>query len=200
MNLFPLDTPTEPDLYEGDLEADPVSESQARASRDGREFDEAAFEYLESCGARIIERYIRVVRYPLDALVEGANGARYFVDAHGTPDRTPRPQAGMRRQDTALKFGYKALYLASRREAQPLILVTSHMPTPELSSARILRELATADALWDAVAVNDFAGRRRLESYFWDTPAPAQPLSAPWRDGDQLSFDDDFDPDDWEEF
>jgi hypothetical protein len=51
MTLFGLPTCGDEPLYEGDLPADPVSESQARASRDGREFDSEAIEYLESAAA-----------------------------------------------------------------------------------------------------------------------------------------------------
>ena len=144
MTLFPVGPGDFGELFEDDLEPDPVSGSQARASRDGREFDLDAFEYLEKAGAVIVERYVRVDGFPLDALVEGTNGARFYVDAHGSPDRTPRPQAGMRRQDTMLKFGYKALYLAGQGLVPRLLLVTSHMPAPTDSAGRILRDLAKA--------------------------------------------------------
>jgi hypothetical protein len=192
MTLFPVPPGDDRELFEGDLEPDPVSESQARASRDGREFDIEALQYLVSAGATVVQRHVRVEGYRLDALVEGTNGARYYVDAHGSPDRTPRPQAGMRRQDTALKFGYKALYLARQNVAHPLLLVTSHMPSSSQSAARILQDLANTDALWDAVAVGgDFAGFRRLQHYFTSVPPPDRPLSAPWRETTtQLSLED----------
>lgn len=192
MNLFPVEDGSEDGpLYEGDLDTDPVSESQARASRDGREFDLDAFAYLEQAGATIVERYVRVGGYPLDALVEGLNGARFYVDAHGSPDRTVRPQAGMRRQDTVLKFGYKALYLAKQGVAQPLLLITSHMPSAHLSAGRILRDLANTGALWDAAAVTgDLAGFQRLHQYFTSTPPCDQPIPAPWRETvTQLTLD-----------
>lgn len=167
------------DLYE-DLPPDPVSESQARSSLHGREFDEEAFGFLEALGARVIDRYVRVDGYPLDAEIEGANGKRFLVDAHGTPDRTDRSQAGMRRQDTMLKFGFKALRLQQRRCRLPILLITSHLPKPGTSSAYLLTELK--DALFDAVAtVGDFAGQQRLQTYFNDVPPPAKPLAAPWR-------------------
>ena len=192
MTLFPVGPGDFGELFEDDLEPDPVSGSQARASRDGREFDLDAFEYLEKAGAVIVERYVRVDGFPLDALVEGTNGARFYVDAHGSPDRTPRPQAGMRRQDTMLKFGYKALYLAGQGLVPRLLLVTSHMPAPTDSAGRILRDLAKASALRDAVAVtDDFAGFQRLVRYFKAVPAPERPLWAPWRQkGGQLSIED----------
>lgn len=159
--------------------ADPVSESQARSSLHGKEFDAEAFEYVEKCGATILDTYVYVEGYRLDALIEGANGQRFYLDAHGTPDRADRSTAGMRRQDTMLKFGFKALRLRDRRCAHPLLLVTSHMPKPGTSSSYLLTELN--DALFDAVAtVGDFGGMQRLRTYFTG-PTPPQPLPAPWR-------------------
>jgi hypothetical protein len=64
------------------------------------------------------------------------------------------------------------------------------MPSPHLSSARILRELGAANALWDAVAVTgDLAGFRRLQRYFTSEPPCGEPLAAPWRAAnDQLDL------------
>jgi len=184
MTLFPLGPGSERPLYE-DLEPDSVSEAQARASRDGREFDLEAFEYLEKAGARIVRTKFHVDGYAIDALVEGVNGAQFHVDAHGTPDRTLRPQAGMRRQDTMLKFGCKAFHWRAQHLVARLILVTSHMPSAHISSARTLRDLGRADALWDAVAITgDVRGFHRLQQYFTSEPPCQSPLPAPWRDID----------------
>jgi hypothetical protein len=179
-----VDDPVE--WYE-DLPVDPVSEAQARSTLHGREFDEEAFGFIEALGARVLQRYVRVFGYRLDGLVEGTNGARFYVGASGTPDRTDRAQAGMRRQDTMLKFGFKALRLAQRGCPYPLILVTSHLPKPGTSAAYLLSELH--DVLFDAVATTgDLAGQRRLRAYFTDAPPPIRPLPAPWR-AVQLALD-----------
>lgn len=173
-----------PELFE-DLPADPVSESQARSSLHGKEFDSLAFEFLEEMGATIIERYTRVGGYPLDALVEGANGRRYYVDARGTPDPTDRPKAGLRRQDTVLKFGFKALRLQQRGCPHPLLLLTSHMPKPGSSSEFLLSELS--DSVFDIVPISgDLLGRRRLQHYFGAEELVDQVV--PWRSV-QLGFD-----------
>ena len=199
MKRPPYDRPDAPPLYELDTdsaehvepfeelpEADPVSESQARSSLHGREFDAEAFEYVEKCGATIVEAYIHVDGYPLDALIEGSNGARFYLDAHGTPDPTDRRTAGLRRQDTMLKFGCKALRLRDRKCRYPLLLVTSHLPKKGTSSSFLLTELN--DALFDVVAtVGDFAGQQRLRQYFTGPPPP-EPLPAPWREV-QLELD-----------
>ena len=172
-----------------DLPPDPASESQARSSLHGKEFDAEALELLESLGATLVEEYPKVDGYPLDFLVEGPNGRRLLVDARGTPDRTDRGKAGLRRQDTVLKFGFKAMRLAARGCPYPLVLVTSHLPRAGSSSAFLLSELN--DSLLDVVAtVGDMAGRRRLQHYLTaDLPAgPIEALPAEWREV-QLDFD-----------
>ena len=192
MKVVPGGSPFE--LFE-ELPEDPVSESQARASRHGREFDAEAFEFLESAGATIVRTYVRVGGYPLDALIEGRNGRRFYVDAHGTPDRTDRSQAGMRRQDTMLKFGFKALKLRDRGCNYPLLLVTSHLPKAGTSAAFLLNELS--EVVFDAVATfGDLAGHRRLSTYLQDAPPIAQPLPAPWRETQPGLCLDFFDDDD----
>lgn len=177
-----------PDLYE-DLPADPASESQARSTLHGKEFDAEALELLESLGATVLEEYPKIDGYPLDFLVEGPNGRQLLVDARGTPDRTDRSKAGLRRQDTVLKFGFKAMRLADRGCPHPLVLITSHLPRPGSSSAFLLSELN--DSLLDVVAtVGDMAGRRRLQHYLTADlpPGPIAALPAEWREV-QLDFD-----------
>jgi hypothetical protein len=186
VRLFEPDDIPEP--FEEPALPDPVSESQARSSLHGKEYDALALEFLEQAGGTIVEVYPRVSGYRLDAVVEGANGARYYVDAHGSPDRTDRPQAGLRRQDTVLKLGFKAMRIHYRRSPYPLIVLTSHMPKAGTSSAYLLSELA--DSVLDVVGtVGDLAGYRRLHAYLTDIPPPAAPLPAPWRAA-PLSFDD----------
>lgn len=180
MKLFEPNEGEAEEAFE-DLPPDPVSESQARASAHGREIDLEAFDFLEQLGAQVIKTYVRVDGYPLDAVVRGANGALFYVDAHGTPDRADRPQAGIRRTDTLLKFGFKALRLAARGSDYPLLLLTSHMPKPGTAAEFLLTELA--DVLFDVVATRgDFAGYQRLRRYFNDQPPLSEPLPAPWRD------------------
>jgi hypothetical protein len=179
MRLFEGGADEGEDLFE-DLPPDTVSEAQARSSLHGREFDQEAFAYLEGFNARVVETYIRVHDYPLDALVEGENGARFYIDAHGTPDRRDHNQAGMRRTDTMLKFGFKAMRLHQRGCPHPLILVTSHLPRPGSASSYFLSELN--DVLWDAVAtIGDLSGSQRLARYFTESPPLATHLPADWR-------------------
>lgn len=184
--LFAVDggADDEPEEFE-DLPPDPVSESQARSTLHGKEFDSLAFDFLEEMGATIVERYTRFEGYPLDALVQGATGRRFYVDARGTPDPTDRPKAGLRRQDTVLKFGFKALRLEQRGSPHPLLLLTSHMPKAGSSSEFLLSELR--DAVFDVVPISgDLLGRRRLQHYFGADELVDQVV--PWRSV-QLGFD-----------
>ena len=128
--------------------------------------------------ARIVERYPRVHNYRFDAEVEGANGVRFLVGAHGTPDRTDRGKAGMKRTDTMLKFGFKALRVRQHGCQTPMLLITSHLPREGTQGAFYLSELN--DVLLDAVAVGDLRGHQRLRTYFTQEP-PVVPLPAPWR-------------------
>lgn len=175
----------DPEEFE-DLPPDTASESQARSTLHGKEFDALAAAFLEDLGATVVERYPRFEGYPLDFLIEGTNGHKFLVDARGTPDRTDRTKAGLRRQDTMLKFGFKALRLHQRKCPFPLLLLTSHMPKPGSSSEFLLAELN--DVLLDVVPiVGDLPGRQRLQHYF-TTDEPPIPLAAPWR-AVQLGFD-----------
>lgn len=192
MNLFSVPDETPADEYE-DLPPDAASESQARSTLHGKEFDALAFAFLEAMGATILDRYTKVDGYPLDALIEGENGQRFYVDGRGTPDRADRPKAGLRRQDTVLKFGFKAIRLVQRGCPHPLLLLTSHMPKAGSSSEFLLSELS--EVLLDAVPiVGDLPGRQRLQHYL-TTDEPIMALPAPWRavqlglDFDTLTLD-----------
>jgi hypothetical protein len=94
----------------------------------------------------------------------------------------------MRRTDTMLKFGFKALRLHARGSRVPLLLITSHLPKGGSKSAYFLSELR--EVLLDAVAtVGDFAGKRRLNAYFNSALPLDEQIKAPWRGAEQLPFD-----------
>lgn len=170
--------------FEEDLPPDPVSEAQARSSLHGKEFDFLAEQFLASAGGQVLERHLQVLGFPMDFLIEGDNGQRFYVDGHGTPDRTLRAQAGMRRTDTMLKFGFKVLCLKEAGCAYPVILLTSHLPSETSSAAFYLSKLSAT--LWDAIAITgDRAGFARLESYLRQVPALEQPIESGWRLGIQ---------------
>lgn len=168
-----------PEPYE-DL-APGSADFQARSSRAGAEFDHEALELVEEAGGVVVRRHLRVDGHPVDALVRGASGAAFLVAAHGTPDRTVRSQAGLRRTDTVLKVGCRAQLLRYGGQAPPLVVVTSHLPAPGSEAARLLAELGPS--IHEVVATTgDYAGFRRLARLLGPTP-PSEPLPAPWRIG-----------------
>ena len=154
MTLFPVPPCGDDPLYEGDLPPDPVSESQARASRDGREFDIEAFEYLERAGARMVQTRVRVGGHPLDAIVEGTNGLRFHVDAHGTPDRAP--------------VSYTHLDVYKRQVRKTSSSEGRSMPTSSMTTPAVL--IAAAMAGMQPAPVGTNASTTRRSGSVWTSP------------------------------
>ncbi len=177
MKLFEVPGNSGPEPYENLPE--PGAYFQARASAAGADFKQIAKEWVEQAGGAIEADRMMVGVHPADALVRGRNGSRYLLLARGTPDGGPK--AGLRRTDTVLKMGCRAVLIA-RRTDLPILVVTSHLPAPTSRSGQILADLH-AD-ICDVVAIEgDLGGFQRLRQYFTDVPRPTNPLPAPWRSG-----------------
>lgn len=148
---------------------------QARASSAGREFKFAAAEFLSDAGATIIARHERHGPYPVDFVIEGRNGHRFVVLAHGVFDDTTT--AGLRRPDTVKKLGFDVMQLA-RRQACPILAIVSHLPNPGTNPADYLADLR--GELFDVIATTgDLAGYQRLLRHL--TGDPVAPTDAPWQ-------------------
>ncbi|HEX2053937.1 MAG TPA: hypothetical protein VHJ78_09475 [Actinomycetota bacterium] len=150
---------------------------QALAAAAGADFKEMAREWIVQAGGAIEADRIAFDSYPADGLVRGANGARFILLARGTPDDGLR--AGLRRNDTVLKMGCRAIMIA-RRTDLPILVVTSHLPDPASRAGRILADLHT-DIFDVAATVGDLAGFRRFRRHLTELPAPVAPLPSPWR-------------------
>lgn len=137
--------------------------------------------HLERAGATVLQRGGKLAGIPVDGLVQGANGKRFCVLAHGNLDDGRR--AGLRRTDTVRKAGNSAFLLHEVIGADPLLLVTSHLPQLEGRSRQAAFLLALhGRVIFDAVATSgDLAGFHRLRRYMTATPAPDRPEPAPWR-------------------
>ncbi|HEU4868085.1 MAG TPA: hypothetical protein VFV09_10185 [Actinomycetota bacterium] len=150
---------------------------QALASAAGADFKEMAREWIVQAGGELESDKLKFGNYPTDGLVRGQNGALFVLLARGTPDDGPR--AGLRRNDTVLKMGCRALMIA-RRTDLPILVVTSHLPDVDSRAGRILADLHT-DIFDVAATVGDLAGFRRFRRHLTEAPAPAEPLPSVWR-------------------
>ncbi len=162
----------EPEPFD-ELAAD--EDFQSRASHSGYEFKFIAADRLADAGATFVERSTKHGPYPVDFVIEGPNGRRYLVLAHGVPDDTKT--AGLRRPDTVKKLGFDVMQLA-RQQSLPILAVTSHLPYPNTAPAKYLADLT--DDLFDVIAVtDDFPGYRRLLNHLQGDGRT--PTDAPWR-------------------
>lgn len=150
---------------------------QALASAAGADFKEMAREWVVQAGGELKSDKLKFDNYPTDGLIRGQNGARFVLLARGTPDDGPR--AGLRRNDTVLKMGCRALMIARRTDFR-ILVVTSHLPEVDSRAGRILADLHT-DIFDVAATVGDLAGFRRFRRHLTETPAPSEPLPSVWR-------------------
>lgn len=150
---------------------------QALASAAGADFKEMAREWIVQAGGVLESDKLKFGNYPTDGLIRGQNGARFVLLARGTPDDGPR--AGLRRNDTVLKMGCRALMIARRTDLR-ILVVTSHLPHVDSRAGRILADLHT-DIFDVAATVGDLAGFRRFRRHLTEAPAPAEPLPSVWR-------------------
>ncbi len=155
------------------------SDFQALASAAGADFKEMAREWIVQAGGVIEAGKLKFDSYPADGLVRGRNGARFVLLARGTPDDGHR--SGLRRNDTVLKMGCRAIMIA-RRTDLPILVVTSHLPDPGSRAGRILSDLHS-DIVDVAATAGDLAGFRRFRRHLTEVPAPSDPLASVWRAG-----------------
>lgn len=155
-----------------------ANDFQARARREGTEFDAIALAYLQSAGATVTQGKHHRHRYPVDAELLAGDGRRFIVLAHGNLG-TSSAQPGLRRADTVAKVAHRAVGLSWHHEP-PVLIVTSHLPLPHSSCAYQLADLHhhLGAAVADVVAtVGDLPGYHRLRRRFGPGPDPEW---APW--------------------
>jgi hypothetical protein len=126
--------------------------------------------------------------FPVDAKVSGSNGRTFLVLARGTPDEQDR--GVLRRTDSVEKAGFMAMQLA-RRQALPIILITSDLPKRSTRAGQYLAALS--DDLWDVVSYRaDLKGFQRLRAHFTATIEDVPP-AAPWRTPEEITCPHPFD-------
>lgn len=162
-----------------------AAEGQARARREGADFDELAIDYVRSAGGEIVRRRHLIDVVGVDATVRGPNRNEFWVLAHGNVDVDSHSKLpGFRRTDTIRKAASSAVLLGEELDRRPILVVTSHLPTRrDHAAARWLERFRAV--FFDVVAVyGDLAGFHRLQHYFTAEPAPSAPLPAPWHHPD----------------
>jgi hypothetical protein len=144
----------------------------------GADFTDEALRYLEAAGAGEERRGGKVAGIQIGAIVQGVNGRRFVVLAHGTLD--PGARAGFKRSDTVKKAGFDAIML--RRQASlPVLMVTSHLPAAG-ACADYLAQLRP-DVVDIVATEGDLAGFQRLRALFGTDTAGANraPLAPSWQ-------------------
>ena len=124
---------------------------------------------LKEAGATIEKTNFRIEGFPVDAQVSGSNGRTFLVLARETPDEQDR--GALRRTDTVEKAGFMAMQLA-RRQARPIILITSDLPKRSTRAGQYLAALS-----------DDSLGRGVLSCRPQRIPTIARSLHSDHREG-----------------
>jgi hypothetical protein len=161
-------------------EVSAARQGQARARREGSEFDELAYGYLEQAGGHILDVHVRLgartrSAVVVDAIAQGDNGQRWWVLAHGNVDAdTTALKPGLRRTDTIRKAGFSAAVLTQRPDALPVLVLTSHLPRRSAADQAARATLAEAAGfVFDVISIHDLRSFHRLRTHLHG-PIPAR--------------------------
>lgn len=102
-----------------------AADFQARASRDGRDFEHIAERLLQAEGWTINERNVLIAGIRIDLVATDPLGERWTVECKGSWEGS-RP--GSKRTDTVKKAIGDAWYLSRQPVPLPHLLLTSHLP------------------------------------------------------------------------
>lgn len=170
----------------GDVYEDPAvtsaADGQARARREGHDFDEIAYLRLEHAGATFLKHRHQIAGViPVDALVQGHNGNTFRVLANGVVDtHTSSKLPGLRRTDTIRKIISSVMLLAQETHPVPVLILTSHLPEKrDRAAGEWLTKMRPY--VFDVISINSGLSEfHRLQRYLCDTPAPTEPEPADW--------------------
>jgi hypothetical protein len=189
--LRPAPAANEPAMWEQDG-LDSASHGQARARREGSEFDELAFDHLEQADGTLLKTHLKVGPVSVDALVAGPNKRRFWILAHGNVDvDTTATLPGLRRTDTTRKVTGDAAVLAQQPEPLPVLVITSHLPT-RTRADKAARDwlIALAPFVHDVISIHDLRSFQRLRRHLADDQAATPGRAGEWVEGpwNQLSL------------
>ncbi|MXZ53804.1 MAG: site-specific DNA-methyltransferase [Acidimicrobiaceae bacterium] len=139
-------------------------DSQARSVLEGRKAQEKARRVLEECDFRQIRDKVSFscgVEVNFSAV--DRQGQRWLFDVSGAFSVTQRP--GLRRTDTLWKALGKAAVLHSRRDRDPLVLLTTDRPVPNSAGDRALQAVTgTDDPVYAVIEMEDPEDLRLLRA------------------------------------
>jgi site-specific DNA-methyltransferase (adenine-specific) len=155
---IPAHVRPKPDVSELDFD----ESFQARATREGKAAQNLAEEMLTEARFTIVAKNSRVrgTGVTINFIATDADDVEWYFDVSGAFTST---RGGLLRTDTVWKSLGRAHALA-RAEKQPIVLLTSHLPSKGSEGDIALRH-ALEDIVFDAIEMRSDAGYERLRKY-----------------------------------
>lgn len=149
---------------------------QKRSPEIGIGFRKECKQLFEDLGFSFSKEFERLEDYgvQIELIYHNNQGIALFFEAAGTIEDEPlSPRPGLVRTDTVKKIIANA-YLVHKCLSVPTMVLTSHPPNPESSSAKMLN-MAGRNIIFDVICINDEFDIERLKSYldmdqndFWE--------------------------------
>jgi hypothetical protein len=139
---------------------------QKRSTEIGAGFREECQQLLESLGFEFTRKYESIEEYgvQIELIYHNNNGIALFFEVAGTSEEEPTStRPGLERTDTVKKIIGTAC-LVKKCTDRPIIVLTSHLPNPELSSAKMLNS-AGRDTIFDVICIRNKKDVERLKRY-----------------------------------
>ena len=161
---------------QAEVEAAPPEDFRARASREGKAAQDLAEELLVEVGFSVRSRNRRIPRtgVVINFVAEDASGETWYFDV---PGAFTTHRGGLLRTDTVWKTLGRANVLV-RKEAWPLVFLTSHLPKRPSEGDTALRA-AGPEAFFDAICMLTGDHLDRLRTYA-EGDRQDQPLEGFW--------------------
>ena len=144
--------------------AEQAVDFQARATREGKAAQALAEQLLTETGFQVVGKNLRVrgTGASVNFVAVGQDEQVWWFDVSGAFSSS---RGGLLRTDTVWKALGRASVLREQEAAQPIILLSSHLPKKGSEGDLALRATRTADTIFDAIRMTDPDGFRRLYAY-----------------------------------
>ncbi len=158
---------------------------QSRATREGKAAQKLAREVLEDAGFRIVDTNQRVPKtgVTINYIAADQQDGVWFFDVSGA---FTSHRGGLLRTDTVWKSLGRASALKGRGVAEPVVMLTSHLPRRPSEGDTAMRA-AGPGAFFDAIEMLSGEGRERLRRYAKGGMA-SQPLPGFWSEADLAAW------------